>query len=150
MENRNYEQKECTKTDREVLFFTDIQVRGKYPSYTKRSLKDNGLGAKDKLIRKEEGTCTVEDDYRIQYMEDHLKELGKAIEDGVEVIGYTSWGCIDLVSAASAQLSKRYGFIYVDRDNEGKGSLERYRKKSFYWYKSVIESNGEALFNNYS
>lgn len=222
------------EADREVLFFTDVQVRGKYPSYTKKFLKDNGLseihmedgdeeilkntvdfisfsyymnkctaadpkkydegkgnlirglknpylpitqwgwpidpqglrytlnylydryqkplfvaenglGAKDELVRGPDGTLTVEDDYRIQYMKDHLTELGKAIEDGVDVMGYTSWGCIDLVSAASAQLSKRYGFIYVDRNDDGKGSLERYRKKSFYWYRDVIASNGETL-----
>nr|WP_308463893.1 6-phospho-beta-glucosidase [Clostridium sp. DSM 100503] len=218
--------------DRDLMFFTDIHVRGKYPSYTKKLFKDlgisinmedgdeeilrntvdfisfsyymskctakdinkyekgrgnltsgvknpylkesewgwqidpqglryicnyfydryqkplfvveNGLGAMDKLVEVN-GEKTVLDDYRIQYLNDHLLELGKAIEDGVEVMGYTSWGCVDLVSASTAELKKRYGFIYVDRNDDGTGSLERYKKKSFYWYKEVIESNGENL-----
>lgn len=91
------------------------------------------------------GEKTVEDDYRINYLNDHLVELSRAIEDGVEIIGYTSWGCIDLVSASTAELKKRYGFIYVDRNNDGTGSLERYKKKSFNWYKEVIATNGENL-----
>ena len=68
-----------------------------------------------------------------------------AVEDGVDLIGYTSWGCIDLISAGTGQMSKRYGFIYVDLDDEGNGTLQRYKKKSFDWYKKVIESNGEIL-----
>ena len=91
------------------------------------------------------GGKTVEDDYRIEYLRRHLLEVEKAIEDGVEVIGYTSWGCIDLVSASTAEMRKRYGFIYVDRGDDGKGTLNRYKKKSFYWYKNVIETNGESL-----
>ena len=87
----------------------------------------------------------VEDDYRIQYLNDHLYQIGEAIQDGVDVMGYTSWGPIDLVSASTAQLAKRYGFIYVDRDDSGNGTLERKPKKSFYWYKSIIESQGEKL-----
>ena len=71
--------------------------------------------------------------------------MKEAIADGVNLIGYTSWGCIDLVSASTGEMSKRYGFIYVDKDNEGNGTLERRKKKSFYWYKKVIESNGEQL-----
>ena len=71
--------------------------------------------------------------------------MREAIEDGVEVLGYTSWGCIDLVSASTAQMSKRYGYIYVDRNDDGTGSLKRYKKKSFDWYKKVIASNGENL-----
>lgn len=71
-----------------------------------------------------------------------------AIENGVDLRGYTSWGCIDLVSAGTGQMSKRYGFIYVDRDDEGNGSLKRYRKDSFNWYKQVIASNGADLHNN--
>lgn len=77
----------------------------------------------------------------------HLQQVGEAIEDGVEVLGYTTWGCIDLVSASTAQMSKRYGFIYVDRNDDGSGTLNRYKKKSFYWYKEVIESNGETLYD---
>ena len=106
---------------------------------------ENGLGAKDELISDGNGSYTVNDEYRIKYLNDHLVQVEEAIEDGVEVIGYTAWGCIDLVSASSAQLSKRYGFIYVDRNDDGSGTLERYRKKSFYWYKDVIQSNGASL-----
>ena len=106
---------------------------------------ENGLGARDELIDDGNGGKTVNDDYRIEYMKDHLKQVEEAIEDGVDVMGYTSWGCIDLVSASTAQLSKRYGFIYVDRNDDGSGTLERYKKKSFEWYKNVIATNGEAL-----
>lgn len=106
---------------------------------------ENGLGARDELILDEDGNWTVNDEYRIKYLKDHLLQTEKAIEDGVEVMGYTVWGCIDLVSASTAQLSKRYGLIYVERNDDGSGSLERYRKKSFYWYKDVIESNGAKL-----
>ncbi len=218
--------------DRDLMFFTDVQVRGKYPRYTKKLFRDlgveiqmepgdeellkntvdfisfsyymskctakdvskyekgrgnltsgvknpylkesewgwqidpqglryicnyfydryekplfiveNGLGAIDELVEVN-GEKTVIDDYRIKYLNDHLVELGKAIDDGVEVMGYTSWGCIDLVSASTAELKKRYGFIYVDRNNDGTGSLERYKKKSFYWYKEVIRTNGKLL-----
>ena len=105
---------------------------------------ENGLGARDELIEKD-GVLTVEDDYRIEYMREHLMQVEEAIEDGVEVMGYTSWGCIDLVSTSTAQMSKRYGFIYVDRNDDGSGSMARYRKKSFYWYRDVIASNGASL-----
>ena len=105
---------------------------------------ENGLGARDELIEKD-GVLTVEDDYRIEYMREHLLQVEEAIKDGVEVMGYTSWGCIDLVSASTAQMSKRYGFIYVDRNDDGSGSMARYRKKSFYWYRDVIASNGASL-----
>jgi len=87
----------------------------------------------------------VLDDYRIDYLNGHLVQLGEAISDGVEVMGYTSWGCIDVVSATTAQMSKRYGFIYVDRDDDGSGTLERYKKKSFGWYAEVIRTNGASL-----
>lgn len=106
---------------------------------------ENGLGAVDELVPDGKGSFTVEDDYRIDYMKEHLIQVGKAIEDGVEVMGYTSWGCIDLVSASTAELKKRYGMIYVDRNDDGTGTLERYRKKSFYWYRDVIHSNGDSL-----
>lgn len=106
---------------------------------------ENGLGAVDELITDENGQKTVNDDYRIKYLNDHLIQVAEAIEDGVEVMGYTTWGCIDLVSASTAELKKRYGFIYVDRNDDGSGTLERYRKKSFFWYKKVIETNGEEL-----
>jgi 6-phospho-beta-glucosidase len=107
---------------------------------------ENGLGAVDELVEDENGNKTVIDDYRISYLNDHLVQVGKAInEDGVDVMGYTSWGCIDLVSASTAEMKKRYGFIYVDRNNDGTGTLERYKKKSFYWYKDVISTNGGSL-----
>lgn len=102
---------------------------------------ENGLGAKD--VPDEDGS--IKDDYRIQYMHEHLVQVREAIEDGVELLGYTSWGPIDLVSAGTAQMSKRYGFIYVDRDDQGNGTLERRRKKSFFWYRDVICSNGASL-----
>jgi len=106
---------------------------------------ENGLGAVDKLITDENGNKTVNDDYRINYLNDHLVQAAEAIEDGVELMGYTTWGCIDLVSASTAELKKRYGFIYVDRNDDGTGTLERYKKKSFYWYKEVIATNGGSL-----
>lgn len=102
---------------------------------------ENGLGAKDKP----DADGVVQDDYRISYLNDHLVQVREAIDDGVEVMGYTSWGPIDLVSASKAELSKRYGFIYVDRDDCGKGTLARSRKKSFYWYKEVIATKGASL-----
>lgn len=107
---------------------------------------ENGLGAKDTLLSEEKDGYWVEDDYRIQYMNDHLAQVSNAIEDdGVEVMGYTSWGCIDLISASTAEMKKRYGFIYVDRNNDGTGTFKRYKKKSFYWYKNVIETNGKII-----
>ncbi len=106
---------------------------------------ENGLGAVDRLVTGAGGEPLVEDDYRIQYMNDHLVQVREAIEDGVEVMGYTSWGCIDLVSASTAELRKRYGFIYVDRNDDGSGTLNRYKKKSFWWYQKVIKTNGECL-----
>nr|WP_230322988.1 glycoside hydrolase family 1 protein [Cellulomonas hominis] len=105
---------------------------------------ENGLGAKDELVEVD-GRRTVVDDDRIAYLDDHLVQVGEAIVDGVEVLGYTTWGCIDLVSASTAQMSKRYGFIYVDRDDDGSGTLERYKKKSFDWYAEVIRTNGASL-----
>lgn len=106
---------------------------------------ENGLGAKDQLVEGPDGELTVADDYRIKYLNDHLVQVEEAIQDGVEVMGYTSWGCIDLVSASTAEMSKRYGYIYVDRHDDGSGTLKRYKKKSFYWYKDIIESNSEKL-----
>lgn len=106
---------------------------------------ENGLGARDQLVEGADGMPTVEDDYRIRYLRDHLVQVQEAIEDGVDVMGYTAWGCIDLVSASSAELKKRYGFIYVDRKDDGTGTFDRYKKKSFYWYKDVIASNGGNL-----
>lgn len=106
---------------------------------------ENGLGAVDELITDENGNKTVNDDYRIKYLNDHLVQVAEAIEDGVDLIGYTTWGCIDLVSASTAELKKRYGFIYVDRNDDGTGTLERFKKKSFHWYKELIKTNGKSL-----
>ncbi|MEC2057700.1 6-phospho-beta-glucosidase [Peribacillus psychrosaccharolyticus] len=102
---------------------------------------ENGLGAVD--IPAEDGE--INDNYRIEYLRKHVAEMSEAIEDGVEIIGYTSWGPIDLVSASTGEMRKRYGYIYVDKDNEGNGTLNRSKKKSFNWYKEVIETNGEKL-----
>jgi 6-phospho-beta-glucosidase len=104
-------------------------------------LVENGLGAKDEINPQGE----IDDDYRISYLREHIKAMAEAIEDGVPVMGYTTWGCIDLVSASTGEMSKRYGFVYVDRDDQGNGTLTRKRKKSFYWYKKVIASNGGDL-----
>ena len=98
----------------------------------------------DKNFLKEDKT--VEDDYRIEYLKKHIEAMYRAIaEDGVELMGYTPWACIDSVSASTNQMSKRYGFIYVDADDYGQGTYERYKKKSFYWYRDVIKSNGACL-----
>lgn len=119
-----------------------ITLNALYDRYQKPLfIVENGLGAKDELIN-----GTVEDDYRIDYLREHIKAMKDAVElDGVDLLGYTPWGCIDLVSASTGEMSKRYGFIYVDKDDEGKGSLQRYKKKSFDWYKKVIATNGENL-----
>ncbi|PAD37334.1 6-phospho-beta-glucosidase [Terribacillus sp. 7520-G] len=102
---------------------------------------ENGLGAVDTV----DEAGKVEDTYRIDYLQKHLEQLGEAIEDGVEILGYTSWGPIDLVSASTGEMKKRYGYIYVDKDNGGNGSLKRIKKSSFDWYKKVIETNGASL-----
>lgn len=103
---------------------------------------ENGLGAKDEIT--EEGT--IEDDYRIDYLKEHVKAMHDAVDlDGVDLMGYTWWGPIDLVSVGTGQMSKRYGFIYVDKDDEGNGTYKRMKKKSFDYYKHVIATNGEEL-----
>ncbi|MBP1907134.1 6-phospho-beta-glucosidase [Paenibacillus turicensis] len=102
---------------------------------------ENGLGAKDVL--EEDGS--IHDSYRIDYLRAHIEQMKEAVADGVELMGFTSWGPIDIISCSTSEMAKRYGFIYVDQDNLGNGTLDRYRKDSFYWYKQVIESNGEVL-----
>nr|WP_318539802.1 family 1 glycosylhydrolase [Terribacillus saccharophilus] len=102
---------------------------------------ENGMGAKDEV----ESDGSIHDDYRVNYFREHFRQMKEAVEEGVELFGYTSWGPIDIISAGTSQMSKRYGFIYVDQDDDGNGTLERTRKDSFYWYKKVIESNGEDL-----
>ena len=102
---------------------------------------ENGIGTNDIL----ESDGTIHDPYRIDYTRASVNSMAEAIADGVNLIGYTSWGCIDLVSASTGEMKKRYGFIYVDKNNDGSGSLKRYRKDSFYWYKHCIETNGEEV-----
>ena len=103
---------------------------------------ENGIGWSDEV--KADGS--IHDGYRIDYLRKNIQSMEDAVElDGVDLMGYTMWGCSDLVSAGTGEMRKRYGFVYVDRDDEGKGTLARSRKDSFYWYKKVIESNGEDL-----
>lgn len=102
---------------------------------------ENGLGAYDKI--EEDGS--INDDYRIDYLRQHIVQMKEAVKDGVDLMGYTPWGCIDLVSASTGEMAKRYGFIYVEKYDDGTGDLSRRKKKSFDWYKKVIQSNGEAL-----
>ena len=102
---------------------------------------ENGLGAYDEI----EADGSINDDYRIDYLRSHIEQMHEAILDGVDLIGYTPWGCIDLVSASTGEYAKRYGFIYVERYDDGTGDFSRREKKSFNWYKKVIETNGEDL-----
>ncbi|MGG1618171.1 glycoside hydrolase family 1 protein [Paenibacillus sp. NRS-1782] len=104
---------------------------------------ENGLGAEDIL----EDDHKIHDAYRISYLKEHIKQMKEAIIDGVELIGYTPWSALDIISSGTSEMSKRYGFIYVDKDDEGNGTLNRYPKDSFYWYKQIIESNGADLHN---
>ena len=102
---------------------------------------ENGMGNNDEI--EENG---IHDDYRISYLRRHIEEMKKAVEiDKVDLLGYTTWGCVDIVSAGTGEMKKRYGFVYVDLDDEGHGSLKRSKKDSFYWYKRVIATNGENL-----
>ncbi len=119
------------------ISLNELKDRFNLPIY----IVENGLGAFEELGEDK----TVHDDYRISYLRTHIKAIADAIDDGVNVIGYTPWGCIDLVSCSLVSMSKRYGFVYVDADDEGNGTYDRYRKDSFYWYKKVIASNGEDL-----
>lgn len=116
------------------ISLNDLYDRYQVPLF----IVENGLGANDKI----EKDGSIQDDYRISYHEQHLEQMLEAIEDGVELMGYTSWGIIDLISYSSSEMEKRYGFIYVDQDNDGNGTLNRIPKKSFYWYKEVIKTNG--------
>lgn len=120
-----------------------ITMNALYDRYQKPLfIVENGLGAVDTP----DADGYIEDDYRIDYLRAHIAEMIKAVEeDGVELMGYTPWGCIDIVSASTGEMKKRYGFIYVDKDNEENGTLNRSKKKSFDWYKKVIASNGKEL-----
>lgn len=120
-----------------------ITLNHVYDRYQKPMfIVENGLGAVD--IPDENGK--IEDDYRIDYLRDHIRAMKQAVEeDGVELMGYTTWGPIDLISASTGEMKKRYGFIYVDKQQDGSGTLARSKKKSFYWYQNVIKTNGEVL-----
>ena len=120
-----------------------ITLNQVYDRYQKPMfIVENGLGAED--IPEADGKIC--DDYRIEYLREHIQEMKKAVEeDGVELMGYTSWAPIDLISAGTGEMKKRYGFIYVDKQEDGSGTRKRTRKKSFYWYQKVIETNGEEL-----
>ena len=120
-----------------------ITINSIYDRYQKPLfVVENGLGAVDTV----DENGQVNDDYRIEYLREHIKAMRDAVViDGVDLMGYTSWGCIDLVSASTGEMKKRYGFIYVDKDNEGNGTLKRSKKKSFDWYKKVIATNGADL-----
>ena len=120
-----------------------ITLNALYDRYQKPLfIVENGLGARDRI--EEDGK--IADDYRIDYLRAHILAMMEAAEeDGVDLIGYTPWGCVDLISATTGEMSKRYGFIYVDKDDQGNGTLKRIRKKSFWWYREVIRANGENL-----
>lgn len=117
-------------------YLNDIYGRYRVPIM----VVENGLGASD--AAEESG---IHDPYRIEYMREHVRAMREAIEDGVDLIAYTPWGCIDIISASTGEMKKRYGFIYVDKDNDGSGTLARRRKDSFYWYKKCIASSGEDI-----
>lgn len=104
-------------------------------------ISENGLGAFDKKTEDN----LIHDEYRISYLKEHLKELGKAIQEGCEVLAYCTWSFTDLLSWLNGY-QKRYGFVYIDREEEEGGTMDRYKKDSFYWYKKVIQSNGAYLY----
>lgn len=126
--------------DPDGLRYTLNELYGRYQ--LPLMVVENGLGALDQL----EADGTVHDGYRIDYLREHIRCMEQAVgEDGVDLMGYTMWGCIDLVSASTGEMKKRYGFVYVDADDLGQGTFSRYKKDSFYWYKKVIASNGKEL-----
>ena len=118
-------------------YLNQVYARYEIPMF----IVENGIGAKDSIS--EDGK--IHDPYRIEYLREHIKAMDEAIADGVEIMGYTMWGCVDLISASTGEMKKRYGFIYVDKDNDGNGTLDRMKKDSFDWYKKVIATNGNDL-----
>jgi 6-phospho-beta-glucosidase len=106
---------------------------------------ENGLGAHDTLVREADGTRYVDDDYRIEYLRRHIEQLRESVCDGVGVFGYLPWTAFDVVALSTGSMSKRYGFVYVDLDDEGRGTFDRTPKKSYWWYQRVIASNGGEL-----
>ena len=125
--------------DPKGLRYTLNEIYGRYGIPV--MVVENGLGARDTL----EPDGTVHDSYRIDYLRKHIQQMAEAVKDGVDLMGYTPWGCIDLVSASTGEMAKRYGFIYVKKYDDGTGDYSRLRKDSFYWYKKVIASNGGDL-----
>ena len=125
--------------DPKGLRYTLNEVYGRYQIPV--MVVENGLGAYDK--KEEDGS--INDDYRIEYLRKHIEQMREAVKDGVDLMGYTPWGCIDLVSASTGEMAKRYGFIYVEKYDDGTGDLSRKKKKSFDWYQKVIRTNGEDL-----
>ncbi len=125
--------------DPQGLRYTLNELYGRY--HLPIMVVENGLGAFDTV----ESDGSVQDDYRIEYLQEHVRQMYEALCDGVDLIGYTPWGCIDLVSASSGEMAKRYGFIYVDKHDDGTGTLNRSRKKSFYWYQNLIKTNGQSV-----
>ncbi|WP_270277913.1 glycoside hydrolase family 1 protein [Streptococcus infantarius] len=163
------------KKDHENLFFSDVQVRGKYPSYTKRIFKENNIELEisdgdleilekypvdfmsfsyymSSIARKQKSGEETAGNLILSepnpYLESHVKQMYEAIEDGVDLMGYTWWGCTDLVSASTSEMSKRYGFVYVDADDQGNGSFDRSRKDSFFYYKDLIATRGANILND--
>jgi 6-phospho-beta-glucosidase len=124
--------------DPDGLYLALVDLYGRYnlPLF----VAENGLGVKEELV-----DGKVHDRYRMEYLKDHAEAMLRAIRNGVDLFGYAWWGPIDLVSNGSGQMSKRYGFIYVDRNDAGEGTMKRYRKDSFYYYKKLIASNGRDL-----
>ena len=123
--------------DPDGLRFTLNELYGRYE--IPLMIVENGLGAKDVL--EEDGS--IHDDYRVAYLKAHIEAMIKASDDGVDIIGYTPWSAIDIISASTGEMAKRYGFIYVDSDDLGNGTFKRYRKDSFYWYKKIVANNGK-------
>lgn len=129
-------------TDPQIL---RIALNNLYDRYHKPLwIVENGIGWADEIT----GDHKIHDDYRIEYLQENIASMRDAVTiDGVDLLGYTMWGCIDLVSAGTGEMRKRYGFVYVDRNDKGEGTLNRYPKDSFYWYQKVIANNGEDLSN---
>ncbi len=125
--------------DPDGLRWTLNEIYGRYQ--IPLMVVENGLGAFDRP----DASGQIDDDYRIGYLRAHIEAMREAVRDGVDLMGYTTWGCIDLVSASTGEMAKRYGFIYVDKHDDGSGDLSRRKKKSFDWYRQVIASNGEEL-----
>jgi len=143
-----------------IFYCGDVQVMGEYPTYAERLWKEHNVkgnfsaGVRNEYLTYSDwGWATddgsIHDPFRINYYRQHIQGMDRAIENGVDLRDYTTWGCIDVVSAGTGEMRKRYGLIYVDMDDEGKGTMARSRKDSFYWYKKVIASNGTDLDDSF-